>query len=128
MQSPGKLPGNITIKHISAITHQNSTKIKTLSFFRQSLKSKEENHFFCSFLAISMSSVKSSKTQPLLLRIQSNFKINFLFAKASIPMQCSFPTNYLVLSIPIIAQPFLVRRILKLFFNSAKAIITNISN
>ena len=119
MQSPGKLPGNIKIKHISAITHQNSTNLK-LYLFRQSLKSKEKNHFLCSFLAIYMSSVKSSKTQPLLLRIQSNLKVNFPFAKASITMQCSFPANYLVLSKPIIAQPFLVRKILKPFLIKPK--------
>ena len=49
MQSPGKLPGNIKIKHISAITHHNSTKVEILSLFRQSLKRKEKNHIFGQF-------------------------------------------------------------------------------
>ena len=43
MQFPGKLPSISKIKHISAITHQNSTKFETYAPLYPSIKTKAKN-------------------------------------------------------------------------------------
>ena len=49
MQSPCKLHGNIKIKHISAITHQISTKVETSSLFKRKLKKQRKKPLFVQF-------------------------------------------------------------------------------
>ena len=52
LQFPGKLPGISKIKHISAITGQNSTKLETYAPLSLSLKTKPKKITFpCNFPA-----------------------------------------------------------------------------
>ena len=96
MQYPGKLPGISKIKHISAITHQNSTKFETQALLSPSIKTKAKKCTYpCSFPANYPASAKSSISLPLLIRIKPNLKLKLPLAQVSRPK----PKNALICAV-----------------------------